>query len=137
MPANTDTRHLEEFVPITSARSSRPAPANRRPADKPATALIGAPLVVELTYPTIAQSPLSKAAIYVQTSAGREEKYGKPLQGDFDINVPGTVKIEHGPGDLGQIQPPPGYSGRARAHLGPAYTPPIRWRTGGSRSWCR
>jgi TolA-binding protein len=101
-----DVRQYEENVPVTrTIVENRPMEANR---ETPATGLMGIPMVVELTYPTIMQSPLSRASIYVQTSSGRK-KYGKPLEGKFDLNVPGTVKLTRTPGDLERIPPPPGY----------------------------
>ncbi|OPX22008.1 MAG: hypothetical protein B1H04_05665, partial [Planctomycetales bacterium 4484_123] len=96
-----------EIVPpsrrLVVTRPPQPEPAG------PVAAIIGAPLVMELIFPTIAKSPESTAVIYVQTSSGRKA-FGKPLGPDeFDINVPGTIKVEARPGDLGRIDPPPGY----------------------------
>jgi len=98
-------RKTDEVVPVT-----RSVTAARPEAVTPASArvLLGFPLLVELTHPALAQSPLSTAALYVQTSAGRKQ-YGKPLEGAFDLNVPGTVRVEAPPGDRLALAPPPGY----------------------------
>ena len=104
--ATVDVRHFEEVVPMT-----RSIVATRPPepySERPATGMFVAPLIVELTYPTVAQSPLSKATLYVQTSSGRKMA-GRTGTNEFDINVPGTLKLELGPGDAGTIQPPQGY----------------------------
>jgi outer membrane protein assembly factor BamD (BamD/ComL family) len=49
-------------------------------------------------------------AFYVQTSAGRAA-YGKPPEGDFDVNVPGTIRVETLPNNQPSVQAPPGYRG--------------------------
>ncbi|MBM4143935.1 MAG: tetratricopeptide repeat protein [Lentisphaerae bacterium] len=100
------TKPTEEFVPprrsIAVVRPEAVTNAGSR-------VLLGCPLVVEITHPEMAQSPISRAAIFVQTLSGRKA-YGKPPEGEFDINVPGTVKVEAPPNDRVSIQPPPGYS---------------------------
>ena len=105
--ANTalETRQLDELVPITrTAIAVRP----EAPQSSSNTVLFGFPLIVELTHPAQAQSLMSRAELYVQTLAGRK-RYGKPLSGDFDVNVPGTVKLERIPCDAGSVKPAPGY----------------------------
>ena len=98
-------RKTDEVVPVTrSATAARPETAT----NGPARALLGCPLIVEVTHPAIAQSPQSTAAIYVQTAAGRKQ-HGKPREGAFDVNVPGTVRVEVPPSDRLAIIPPPGY----------------------------
>ena len=99
-------RRVEEHVPVQRTISVL-WPEVATP-DKPATALIGTPLVVELVYPTIAQSPRSKTAIYVQTASARKLVAG-PLTEPFDVTVPGTLKYEQTTGDAGGLAPPPGY----------------------------
>jgi TolA-binding protein len=100
------SKRFEEFVPVTRALIHTRPPEPVR--EEPATALLGTPLVVELTFPTIAQSPESKATIFVQTLSGAK-KYGQPMEGAFDLNVPGTIRLERLPGDAGRLEPPPGY----------------------------
>ncbi len=98
-------KKTDEVVPVTrSITAIRPDAAT----NALAKVLMGCPLVVELTHPAMAQSPLSSAAIFVQTSAGRK-LYGKPLEAGFDLNVPGTVRVESPPSDHLTILPPPGY----------------------------
>jgi len=97
----------EEVFPATRAllavRPKTPA------GEKPASALLDGPVFVEVLFPTIALSGQSKTAVYVQTAAGRA-KHGKPTEGAFDINVPGTIKLTSGPGDdVGRGQTPAGY----------------------------
>ncbi len=53
-----------------------------------------------VTHPTLAVSPSSKITIYAQTEAGRR-KYGQPLKGDFDLDVPGTMSFSAGIGGGG------------------------------------
>lgn len=74
----------------------------------PARSLMDGPAMVELLFPTIALSPASQAAIYVQTTSGRK-LYGKPPAEPYDINVPGTLKLKTSPGDVRGARPPPGY----------------------------
>jgi len=73
-------------------------------------AVMGAPAVCELLWPTIVQTTASTAEIYVQTSTGRKQ-HGKELTGEFDINVPGTIRIVASPGNGGPLSAPPGYRG--------------------------
>lgn len=78
------------------------------PTNVPSRQLIGCPLIVELTHPQMAQSPLSRVVLYAQTAAGRAA-YGKPLDGAFDVKVPGTVRLEVPPCVRPTLTPPPGY----------------------------
>lgn len=79
-----------EQIPMTrNLLATRPT--NTEP--ETASAILGAPLFVELLWPTIAQSLESKATIYVQTSSGRKA-HGTETNDEFDINVPGTIKVE-------------------------------------------
>jgi len=95
-----------EYVPATRALAAvRPEKADG--ADEP-TGVIGVPVLCELLWPTIAQTAQSTAEIYVQTSSGREA-YGKDLEGEFDINVPGTIKLARTPGDGTAGAAPAGY----------------------------
>ncbi len=100
-----NTKKLEEVVPVT--RSIR-AVRSESGTNAQATVLLGCPLIAEVTHPEIAQSPLSRASLYVQTSAGRK-KYGREPEGIFDIHVPGTVRVDVPASDRPSIMPPPGY----------------------------
>ena len=102
-------RRFGEFVPVTreivAVRPDRMAEA-----DSPAQVLVDGPLLVELLAPAIAKSAESMAEIFVQTEAGRE-KLGRPVgEGEFPLDVPGTIRLMRHPGDVGGIQPPPGVS---------------------------
>ncbi len=98
---------VEEGVPVTRAlTASWPETPD---AAKPTPVFINGPLLVELTFPYVAQSPESTATLYVQTSSGRKA-HGKPPEGDFDVKVPGTLKLEATPGNAPTGLPaPPGY----------------------------
>ncbi len=78
------------------------------------TTVLGCAIAGRVTWPTIALSPNSRTTMYAQTASGRK-KYGKPLEGDFDLNVPGTIRIDGGPGDVGNVTPPTGYAGGSSA----------------------
>jgi len=97
---------IEEFVPaeraLVAAWPERPDP------QKPASAMIHGPLIVEVVFPFIAQSPESKATVYVQTSSGRKALAEAP-KGEFDIRVPGTLKLEARPSNTPTMPAPPGY----------------------------
>jgi len=98
---------IDEIVPIRrTLLVARPGSAE--PA-QPTHVVIGGPLLVEVLFPFITKSPDSECSIYVQTSSGRA-KAGKPAPaGQFDANVPGTLKLTVTPSDFGSIGPPPGY----------------------------
>ena len=103
-------RRFEEKVPVTreivAVRPEQPAAAG-----VPATVLVDGPLLVELLAPAIAKSAESPGEIYVQTQAGRE-RLGRPVaEGEFPLDVPGTIRLRRYPGDTGGIKPPPGVSG--------------------------
>ncbi len=71
-------------------------------------AVMGVPVICELVWPTIAQTTASTAEIFVQTSTGRQQ-YGQVGETEFDINVPGTIRLETSPGGGGVGSVPPGY----------------------------
>ncbi|MCG3148814.1 MAG: Outer membrane protein assembly factor BamD [Verrucomicrobiae bacterium] len=85
-------KHLEEFIPVT--RTVAAVWSNQA-----ASALVGTPLLVDLVYPTIAQSFKSTATILVQA--------GKPQP--FDPTLPATITLTRAVGDAGRLAPPPGY----------------------------
>ncbi|MEI8138811.1 MAG: outer membrane protein assembly factor BamD [bacterium] len=99
------TRKTEEIVPVirtlVAARLQEATNAESR-------VILGCPLIAELTHPEVAQSPLSRATLYVQTAAGRAA-YGKAPEGTFDVNVPGTIRVEIPPSVNPSVLPPPGY----------------------------
>ncbi|HUT32654.1 MAG TPA: tetratricopeptide repeat protein [Planctomycetota bacterium] len=98
----------EEVVPatrsMTAAWPQQPEPA------KPTPLLLGGPLLVEVLFPFIAQSPESTAALFAQTSSGLKA-HGKPPEGPFDPNVPGTIRLVSRPSNAPSPPPPPGYKG--------------------------
>jgi tetratricopeptide (TPR) repeat protein len=97
-----------EFVPASRTLAAV-RPVDAEGAGEP-HALMGAPAIVELLWPTIAQTTASTAEIYVQTSSGREN-YGKEPIGEYDVNVPGTIRIAASPGNGVGHSAPPGYRG--------------------------
>ena len=97
----------EESVPARySLAAVRPADADD---ETPARAIIGAPLIAEVLWPTITQTSESSATIYVQAGSARKA-YGKKAKGVFDINVPGTIRLEQTPGEVASGSVPPGYN---------------------------
>ena len=96
----------EEYVPaMYSLAALRQADADNQ---TPARAIIGAPLIAELTWPTITQTTESAATIYVQTASARKA-YGDKAKGVFDIKVPGTIRLKENPGEVTSGSVPPGY----------------------------
>ena len=76
----------------------------------PAEVLVDGPLIVELLAPAIAKSAESMAEIFVQTESGRE-KLGRPVgEGEFPLDVPGTIRLVCRPSNVGGGAPPPGVS---------------------------
>ncbi|MFM9195503.1 MAG: tetratricopeptide repeat protein, partial [Planctomycetia bacterium] len=102
-------RKLEERIPITreiiAVRPEAVAKTGER-----AKVLIDGPLLVELLAPQLAQSPKSVAELFVQTESGRE-KLGRPVgDGEYPLDVPGTIRLRRHPGDPGQLPIAPGVS---------------------------
>ena len=103
-------RRFGEHVPVTREIVAV-RPEKVATADNPAQVLVDGPLIVELLAPAIAKSAESMAEIFVQTEAGRE-KLGRPVgEGEFPLDVPGTIRLVKHPGDAGGWVPPPGASG--------------------------
>ena len=97
----------EEIVPIRATLTGvRPDKPNL---EEQAQQTIGVPLMVEILFPYIAQSAASRAEIYVQTKHGREAHDRDVKPTDFDITVPGTIKLSTGPSSASPGQPPRGY----------------------------
>ena len=102
-------RKLEELVPITREIVAVRPDAVAKAGD-PAKVLVDGPLLVELLAPRIAQSPRSVADIFVQTESGRE-KLGRPVgEGEFPLDVPGTIRLRRYPGDDYTLVAPAGAS---------------------------
>ncbi len=110
-------RRLPDLLPARPLRTEgdtnvppAAAPAAETPrADLPSHYL-GGPLAVEVVWPTVVLSPLSKLRIYAQTSAGRE-RFGRPLKEDeFDLAVPGTIMVEGSVGRVGEMHCDPQYT---------------------------
>jgi outer membrane protein assembly factor BamD (BamD/ComL family) len=79
--------------------------------DERNTMVLGCAPCGVVTHPTMAISPTSKITIYAQTESGRR-KYGQPLKGDFDLDVPGTMSFSTGIGGGGPgSKAPRGYAG--------------------------
>lgn len=57
-------------------------------------------VLMEVVWPTVTLTPVSKVAIFAQTSSGRAKL---PEQGrePFDLRVPGTIRLETSPGAAG------------------------------------
>ncbi len=105
--AAESVRHIEDYVPVRrSLVATRPESVDD---EEPATMLIGCPMLVEVLWPTIAQSPVSTAELYVQTSSGREKAGAELADDEFDVNVPGTLKLRAAPSAADRLSPPAGY----------------------------
>lgn len=94
------TERLEITRSLTATR-----PNDALASDAAATVPIEGPLVVELTAPWMVVSPRSKATIYAQTSTARSRARSTATD-TFDVNVPGTIKLEVMP-SLGLDNTPP------------------------------
>jgi len=102
-------RRFEERVAVTRELVAvRPEKVGERL--EPASILVDGPLLVELLSPAAAKSAESETVIYVQTAAGRQKLGREVADGEFPLDVPGTIRLERRPGDVGGILPPPGTS---------------------------
>lgn len=106
---NDDQESREELFPdmrdVVLRRPDAPAAFS-----DPGSVLIGVPIIAEVVFPSIAKSPASRAEIFMQTRSGREKAgLGEPEPGTFDLDVPGTIRREVGPGGVGSITLPDGY----------------------------
>lgn len=95
----TVTTINEEIVPARRRILAR-RPSSAEPPEEPGTLVLGGPLLIELLWPTIAQSTASGAELFVQTSSGRIS-YGRPIEEGFDIRVPGTLRLRSHLGSAG------------------------------------
>ncbi|MGI6496799.1 MAG: tetratricopeptide repeat protein [Kiritimatiellia bacterium] len=97
----------DEVVPVTRTITAlRPM---RGYADNVSTTLVASPLFVEVTWPANAATAESELVAYAQTSSGRAMA-GVPADSeDFDIRVPGTVRLYAFPGNVPGARPPVGY----------------------------
>lgn len=77
---------------------------------EPTSAVIGGPLLAEVTWPTVCKATNSSLTIYAQTRSGREK--AGVADGSFDTSVPGTIAITGGPRapSAGGDALPPGYA---------------------------
>jgi len=89
----------EEVVPARRRILAR-RPRSAKPPEETGTLVMGGPLLIELLWPTIAQSTASGAEMFVQTSSGRT-MYGKVIVEEFDIRVPGTLRLRSHLGSAG------------------------------------
>ena len=102
-------RRFGEHIPVTreilAVRPEKVAGPG-----SPAEVLVDGPLIVELLAPAIAKSAESMAEIFVQTESGRE-KLGRPVgEGEFPLDVPGTIRLVRNPGQVLGGPPPLGVS---------------------------
>ena len=106
IPARTGSPK-DEVIPstmtVTLSRPQKAEPVRKVPG------IINIPLVVEVTYPTIAQSPVSKATLYVQTSSGLAMASREAATDSFETNIPGTLMFQVPTCDASVPAPPPGY----------------------------
>jgi len=100
-------RHREEVVPVTRSLAIT-SPERSVAGAPPPVGLHGVPVLFDLIYPTAVQSPESSVTVYVQTRTGRE-RHGLAPDAPFDLDVPGTIRLQRRPGGVGAIPPPAGY----------------------------
>ena len=108
--AAAEVRSLaEEVIPTRrTLRAIRPEKPNR---EQMATHVIGVSILCEVLHPYVCQSPASTVEFFAQTKHGRE-LYNKELKpGEFDIKVPGTIRLEVRPTSGGGGGAPAGYDG--------------------------
>ena len=99
----------ENIKPMYALVATRPDSPEEP--EQAARAVVRGPVLAEVYWPTIAKSSVSKASIFVQTSAGREKYEQEIPEGTFDVNVPGTIKLTSGLGGGAAMPIPTGYSG--------------------------
>ncbi len=95
----------EYFFPTRDLIATRPL---RAESSVPASIIAEGPLLVELTYPTVALASNSIARIYAQTLAARKSAGAIGTSG-FDPSIPGTVALIRAPSDFNYIETPQGY----------------------------
>ena len=91
------TRYLQAVIP------------EKREKGKPATLVLGGPLLAEVIYPAVALSQVSRCEVFLQTSAGRKA-FGQEMEGEFDIRVPGTLRVSSAPSAITGGEAPEGYA---------------------------
>ena len=98
--ADAEAGLAAETVPVRRTLTAvRPELPN--PAGEPATAVIGGPLLVEVLFPFVAQSPESSIEVYAQAQSARGAA-GVAGDAPFDINVPGTIRLTTRPSSAGK-----------------------------------
>jgi TolA-binding protein/uncharacterized protein YxjI len=94
----------ELFLPSYELEVRRP----EKPAGTTAgAAIIDGPIGVEILWPTVALSPRSKVKVYAQTSSGRKA-LGRAPAAPFDLEVPGTIRVEASPSNFAPGKPAEG-----------------------------
>ncbi len=100
---------IVQAVAETNAPAVAPEQAVVLPTNLP-TYYQGGPLAMEVIWPTVVLSPLSKLRMFAQTSSGRA-RFGQPLKDDeFDMAVPGTIMLEGSVGLVGKAEQAPQYT---------------------------
>ena len=111
--AALDADAADEVVPhrfaLVAARPERPQDSSAGMT----RAVVGGPLPVELLFPPIAKSARSRAVLYAQAGSARDmaRAAGREPQGEFDLTVPGTLRLATSPSDVSASIVPPGYLG--------------------------
>ena len=98
---------FDETVP--ARRTLLSVRADKQDRSKPASYVIGGPLLVEVLFPAITKSEMSECTIYAQTAGGRTKAGAAIPAGGFDPNVPGTIKLSRRTGGPHAPIAPPGY----------------------------
>ncbi|MFW5750488.1 MAG: tetratricopeptide repeat protein [Planctomycetota bacterium] len=87
------TSYDEQVRPRFELIVERPEAPN---GDRPATVVLGGPVIAEVVWPTNAKATDSTATLYAQTSSGRTMA-GVSATDGFDTSVPGTIALSTGP----------------------------------------
>jgi len=106
--ADAEAGLAAEAVPVrrslTAVRPQMPTSGG-----EPTRVVLGGPMLVEVLFPYVAQSPESRLEVYAQAQSARDAA-GVAADGPFDIDVPGTIRLSTAPSGPATPRPlPAGY----------------------------
>lgn len=99
---------VEALYRMIVSRPLESLPVDRFP-ETPTSLVLGAPVVAEVVWPTVAKSSASQVEIFAQTKAGREKAGVSLDEPVFDLSVPGTIKLVTTPSSVSALNPPAGF----------------------------
>jgi tetratricopeptide (TPR) repeat protein len=106
--ADAEAGLAAETVPVRRTLTAV-RPQMQATGGEPTRAVLGGPLLVEVLFPYVAQSPESRLEVYAQAQSARDAA-GVAAEAPFDLDVPGTIRLStppSGPGTRGSL--PAGY----------------------------